>query len=111
MTETTTAMPAKLADFPLPNYVRPGSVAYASHLVAASATTGPARELRDLADAIYAYAVRVGPRGDYVTGPIVAALLEAFVALLGTYDMGGWDGGTCDTWARAVARYITEPLD
>jgi len=108
---TKTTIPAPLAEYPLPNYVHPGTVAYAAHMRAASATTGPARELRDLADAIYAYAVRVGPRGDYVTGPIVAAMLEAFVALLGTYDMGGWDGGTCDTWARAVAVYITEPLD
>jgi hypothetical protein len=76
------------------------------------ATSGPARELRDLADVIYAQAHHAGQDGerDWTRSVIVHDLLEVFDELL-NYETGGWDGGMCDSWARSVGEYIGQPLD
>lgn len=92
------------------NYVLPGTVAHRNHERAKRAGTGPAHDLRLLADAAYHLACRVGPAGDRELGPVVRTLLDALVALL-NQDTGGWDAGTVDAWARNTARFITEPMD
>ena len=56
-----------LESFPLPNYLKPDSVAYGAHKSACN--DGPrwaseAHELKLLADAIYAQAVRCGRDGE-----------------------------------------------
>ena len=100
-----------LADFPLPNYLTEGTTGYSAHLRAMGPVAGPAHDLKLLASAIYAQAARCGPGGseDYTRAYIVDALLRSFVELL-NYERGGWDGGTCDSWARAVGEYIGQPL-
>jgi hypothetical protein len=106
-----------LASYPLPKYLTPRSVAEHAHKNAASWSlsfnkTNPAIELGMLAGAIYGNAVRCGEGGelDYTRSIVVHDMLFSFVELL-NYETGGWDGGTCDAWARSVGEYIGQPLD
>ena len=104
-----------LASFPPANYLQHGTVAERAHRHACNdnlRTPAAAHEVKVLADAIYAQAVRCGRDGDqdYTRAVIVRNLLASFVALL-NYDTGGWDGGTCDAWARSVAEYVGQPMD
>ena len=107
-----------LAHFRPANYLQPGTAAHAAHKNATHAVScwnnspNEAGELRLLADVIHAQAVRCADDGgmtDYSRSVIVSDLLASFVALL-NYDTGGWDGGTCDAWARSVAEYIGQPM-
>jgi hypothetical protein len=108
----------KLERFPVANYVSANNAAWLAHEHATHAVSGwnntpnEAGEVGALADAIYYQAVRCGEGGelDYSRSVIVAALLDSFVELL-AYERGGWDGGTCDSWARAVAEYIGQPME
>ena len=108
----------KLARFPVANYVSANNAAWLAHEHATHVVSGwnntpsEAGELALLADFIYSQAVRCGEDGelDYSRTAIVGSLLVSFVELL-NYERGGWDGGTCDSWARAVGEYIGQPLD
>ena len=108
----------RLSRFPLPNYLSVDNANHVRHSRAATAVSGwnntpnEAGEVGALADAIYYQAARCGEGGelDYSRAVIVSALLDSFVELL-NYERGGWDGGTCDSWARAVAEYIGQPME
>jgi hypothetical protein len=108
----------KLERFPVANYVSANNAAWLAHEHATHAVSGwnnspnEAGGVRRVADFIYAQAVRCGEGGelDYSRTVIVRDLLHSFVELL-NHERGGWDGGTCDSWARAVGEYIGQPLD
>jgi len=108
----------RLRSFPVGNYVSANNATWLAHRHATTAgldwNIRPSEDavLKALADAIYLQAVRCGEGGelDYSRSVIVSALLDSFVELL-AYERGGWDGGTCDAWARAVAEYIGRPME
>jgi hypothetical protein len=106
-----------LGAFPVANYVSANNRLWLAHKAAASWSlsfnkTNPAIEIGMLAGAIYGNAVRCGEGGelDYTLSLIVHDMLFSFIELL-NYDRGGWDGGTCDSWAHSVGEYIGQPLD
>ena len=107
----------RLRSFPVGNYVSANNATWLAHHRATTAgldwNIRPSEEavLKALADAIYLQAVRCGEGGekDHTRAVIVHDLLESFLDLL-NYERGGWDGGTCDSWARSVAEYIGRPL-
>src|SRR5450759_5215620 len=101
-----------LPNFPTPLYLSAGTAPRYAHELARRGSTTDAQVTLRLAGAIYVYAQRSGWHGelDYTLSIIVHNLLESFVALL-DYERGGWDAGTCDSWARSVGEYIGQPLD
>jgi len=98
----------RLANFPPANYLKPGTEAERTHRHARDINASPeARALKLLADAIYAQAEIAS---DFYHCNIVRELLASFVELL-SLERGGWDGGTCSSWAYSVGEYIGLPLD